>query len=64
MIALIFAIGQRLQMKGRILFSEREWSKWYEKNTQREEKSFVYRKSGKNSEPVDEEDLEVRERFV
>uniref|UniRef100_F1KPX6 Midasin n=1 Tax=Ascaris suum TaxID=6253 RepID=F1KPX6_ASCSU len=42
---------------------EREWSKWYEKNTQREEKSFVYRKSGKNSEPVDEEDLEVMEMF-
>uniref|UniRef100_A0A914ZUI6 Midasin n=2 Tax=Parascaris univalens TaxID=6257 RepID=A0A914ZUI6_PARUN len=42
---------------------EREWSKWYEKNTQREEKSFVYRKSGKKSEQVDEESLEVLEIF-
>ncbi|VDM40792.1 unnamed protein product [Toxocara canis] len=42
---------------------EREWSKWYARHAEKEEKSFVYRKSCKTSDPVDEDDSEMAEIF-
>lgn len=45
-------------------FSEREWACWFERNTEKQEKTYEYRRHSEQSNVVDEEDIEVSNVYI
>uniref|UniRef100_A0A0R3RI43 VWFA domain-containing protein n=1 Tax=Elaeophora elaphi TaxID=1147741 RepID=A0A0R3RI43_9BILA len=57
-----FADPKDSMIKEVIGWIKNEWSKWFEANTEKQEKTYVYRKSIKHGEEeLDEDDIRIRE---
>ncbi|VDO46826.1 unnamed protein product [Onchocerca flexuosa] len=56
-----FTDPEEIMIKEIIDWIRNEWSKWFEANTEKQDKGYVYRKSRKHEEELDEDDIKVRE---
>ncbi|VDK69682.1 unnamed protein product, partial [Onchocerca ochengi] len=56
-----FADPKEIMVKEIIEWIRNEWSKWFEANTEKQDKTYIYRKSRKHEEELDEDDIKVRE---